>query len=168
MNITRILIYKRTHIGDPHPATGEFGSSAGEKSNGCMGRVRSWRYDAVIGVGGIRPDQGSERIKEKLTWIGIEPLKKGDPKLPLVTFRKFRCLNERGPDFRTLAPNLAARLFDGGARFRLIDAGSGNEWSEALEVLKLAAKAPSSGRGSTTAASQSNGCSKAKKKPDCG
>lgn len=133
-----------------------------------MGRVRSWRYDAVIGVGGIHPDQGSEGIKEKLTWIGIEPIKKGDLKLPLVSFRKFRCWNERGPDFRTLAPKLAGRLFDGGARFRLVDAGSGKEWSEALEVLKLAAKAPPSGQGSTTMASQSNGCSTAKKRPGCG
>ena len=43
----RTLIYKRTHSGDPDPESGVFGN------NDCMGRVKGWQYDAVIGIGGI-------------------------------------------------------------------------------------------------------------------
>jgi hypothetical protein len=43
----RTLIYKRTHTGDPDPETGVFGN------NDCMGEVRCWDFDAVIGIGGI-------------------------------------------------------------------------------------------------------------------
>ena len=42
----RILVYKRTHVGDPDVA-GRFGI------NHCMGSVRGYHYDAVIGVGGM-------------------------------------------------------------------------------------------------------------------
>lgn len=42
----RILIYKRTHVGDPDDS-GRFGLY------NCMGRVRGYDFDAVIGVGGI-------------------------------------------------------------------------------------------------------------------
>jgi len=46
----RILIYKRTHIGDPD-AKCQFGNQ------GCMGRVRGFAFDAVIAwaesVGGL-------------------------------------------------------------------------------------------------------------------
>ena len=45
----RILIYKRTHNGDPD-AKGCFGACD------CMGSVRSRSFDAVIGVGGIGPE----------------------------------------------------------------------------------------------------------------
>ena len=40
----RVLVYKRTHLGDP--GDGVFGSSD------CMGRVRGLKFNAVIGVGG--------------------------------------------------------------------------------------------------------------------
>ncbi len=39
----RTLIYKRTHSGDPDPETGVFGN------HDCMGRVKDWQFDAVIG-----------------------------------------------------------------------------------------------------------------------
>jgi hypothetical protein len=42
----RTLIYKRTHPGDPD-TTGRFGVCD------CMGRVRTWDFEAVIGVGGL-------------------------------------------------------------------------------------------------------------------
>jgi hypothetical protein len=48
----RTLIYKRTHHGDPDPA-GRFGI------HDCMGRVRTWSLEAVIGVGGIGADPES-------------------------------------------------------------------------------------------------------------
>jgi hypothetical protein len=42
----RTLVYKRTHNGDPD-AEGRFGI------HDCMGQVRSYGYEAVIGVGGV-------------------------------------------------------------------------------------------------------------------
>src|SRR5262249_54001126 len=61
----RTLIYKRTHHGDPDPETGEFGC------NDCMGTVRCWKFDAVIGIGGIGAEPKRYGIAGKLTWIGI-------------------------------------------------------------------------------------------------
>ena len=48
-NNMRILTYKATHVGDPGP-DGRFGT------HDCMGRVRGYAYDAVIGVGGVAKD----------------------------------------------------------------------------------------------------------------
>jgi len=63
--IKRILVYKRTHNGDPNE-NGEFGC------NDCMGTVRDWDFDAVIGVGGISASR--YKMDGKITWIGIHPL----------------------------------------------------------------------------------------------
>ncbi|WP_112487513.1 hypothetical protein [Thiomonas sp. X19] len=52
----RILTYKRTHVGDPDEF-GRFGI------NDCMGRVRGYRYDAVIGVGGTGWEAKSHDIE---------------------------------------------------------------------------------------------------------
>jgi hypothetical protein len=65
----RTLIYKRTHNGDPDPETGTFGNAD------CMGRVRGWNFDAVIGVGGIGREPELEGIAGKVTWVGIGPHK---------------------------------------------------------------------------------------------
>jgi hypothetical protein len=64
-----ILTYKRTHIGDPD-SNGCFGI------NGCMGRVRGFNFDAVIGVGGIGWEPKSYGIDKKINWIGFKPYKK--------------------------------------------------------------------------------------------
>jgi len=45
----RILVYKRTHNGDPDQI-GRFGAYD------CMGSVRRREFDAVIDVGGIGPE----------------------------------------------------------------------------------------------------------------
>ena len=63
----RTLIYKRTHSGDPDPVAGVFGN------HDCMGSVKGWDFDAVIGIGGIGPEPKRNRIAGKLTWIGIGP-----------------------------------------------------------------------------------------------
>jgi hypothetical protein len=62
--VRRILVYKRTHNGDPNEA-GKFGC------NDCMGTVRDWDFDAVIGVGGISAT--AYKMEGKITWIGIRP-----------------------------------------------------------------------------------------------
>jgi len=66
----RTLIYKRTHPGDPD-GKGQFGI------HGCMGRVRTWRFEAVIGVGGTGAEPRSHGLDGKVNWIGIGPHKMG-------------------------------------------------------------------------------------------
>ena len=62
----KVLVYKRTHTGDPSE-NGVFGESD------CMGAIRNWYYDAVIGIGSIRSWEGDEGIAGKVTWICKPP-----------------------------------------------------------------------------------------------
>jgi hypothetical protein len=114
-------IYKRNHKGDPDESE-IFGI------HDCMGSDRGDRYDAVIGVGVKKPDHGSEKIALKINWIGINPCRRDasspvwfDAKRdhwsktfrgPLVTFERFVFLDEKGPIFKELAPNLFRHMFE--------------------------------------------------------
>lgn len=103
------LIYKRTHTDDPN-MSGEFGCSD------CMGRVRGYSFDAVIGVGGKCPDHGSEDIARKINWIGIGSFRNHDDprgvKGPVVTFEHFVLWEETGPDLKEYAPKLFRYMFE--------------------------------------------------------
>jgi hypothetical protein len=134
----RTLIYKRTHNVDPDDA-GVFGC------RDCMGRVRGWAFEAVIGVGGNGGEAQRSGIAEKLTWIGIGPHKSysGELNGPLVTFDRFLLLGAQGPALGSLAPNLAARIY--GRNVRVIMGGMNDEERrEAQSILSLAARAPPS------------------------
>ncbi|MGY4496939.1 hypothetical protein ACVWYH_000866 [Bradyrhizobium sp. GM24.11] len=110
----RTLIYKRTHSGDPDPECGVFGN------NDCMGRVRGWQYDAVIGIGGIGPEPMRYGIAGRLTWVGIGPHKVFDnpnnPNDPRVTFDHFWYRGERGPPLAEKYPALAKRMYEKNVR----------------------------------------------------
>ena len=139
----RILIYKTTHKGDPDPITGVFGN------NGCMGRVRSWRFSAVIGVGGIGSAAKRNGIARKLTWLGIRPQNNHKDEMdddgnPLVTFVHFRYFGEDGPLLDDVAPALARRMYGGNAR-ALMDSLSPAERREAEKILDRVRDAPPSG-----------------------
>ncbi len=103
-NRMKVLIYKRTHTGDPCEC-GIFG--VGD----CMGKIRSaWNYEAVIGVGGLRPWRRSKEIAGRLTWVGINR-QKGDEKHkakrgPVFTFKHFCLMNREGPLVAECAPRL--------------------------------------------------------------
>jgi hypothetical protein len=115
------LVYKRTHTGDPDES-GIFGI------HDCMGRVRQWPFDAVIGVGGKSPWSGDEGLARKINWIGIKPSKSDASSAvwsgakrpdwsktyrgPLVTFDCFVFLGEKGPALKTFAPNLFRYMFE--------------------------------------------------------
>ena len=104
------LVYKRTHTGDPDKM-GIFGI------HDCMGRVRCWNFDAVIGVGGKSPLHGHEGIALKITWIGINPRKiEGDSEIvlrgPLLEFEYFVLWDETGLDLKTHAPHLFRYMFE--------------------------------------------------------
>lgn len=133
----RTLIYKRTHSGDPDSETGEFGN------RNCMGRVRSWRFDAVIGVGGTGREPQRERIARKLTWIGIGPHKTGNPQRPRITFDHFVYYGESGPLLEIIAPALAGRIYGRNVRV-IIDSFSTEERLEAEQILDIARAAPPS------------------------
>jgi hypothetical protein len=130
----RTLIYKRTHQGDPN-SRGHFGC------DDCMGRVRSWRFDAVIGVGGVGALSSSNELNRKINWIGIGPRKR--PRLsgrgPVVAFDHFVLFEERGPDLALFAPQLAKRLFSRNVRVLLHDI-SPDEKNEIRRILELAVK----------------------------
>lgn len=110
------LIYKRTHTGDPN-TSGIFGC------HDCMGQVRGYRFDAVIGVGGKSPDHDSEDIALKINWIGIDPhvpktvpnTRKRDGEEfrgPWVTFQRFYLWEETGPYLKTHARKLFKCMFE--------------------------------------------------------
>lgn len=113
--LNRILVYKRTHTGDPS-LTGDFGV------NDCMGKIREYDYDAVIGVGGIGDEPAQYGIQRKINWVGIksgQSPKRTNMRSDIIHFNEFVLLEHQGPDFEVLAPLLAKRLYEGGARFIL-------------------------------------------------
>jgi hypothetical protein len=148
----RVLTYKRTHIGDPNPE-GIFGI------NDCMGSVRDYKYDAVIGVGGIGAEPKSYGIDGKITWVGIYPTKskRKNKKDVEVTFKHFILLEEYGPLLIKHAPLLAKRLYEGGARV-LVSGYSPEELSEAIEILEWSKKQNQPKSILTNWAGKSKGC----------
>ena len=132
----RILTYKRTHIGDPDQE-GRFGIYD------CMGNIREYAYDAVIGVGGVGTEPRSYDIDRKINWVGINPTKSPSNRNGgvEVTFEHFLLLEERGPLLAELAPLLAKRMFEGGARI-LLSSYSAGELSEAKKILEWSQKQP--------------------------
>lgn len=148
MKTIRTLIYKRTHSGDPDPVRGLFGN------HNCMGTVRGWAYDAVIGIGGIGPEPNRNRIAGKLTWIGIGPHKVFDdptkPRSPRVTFDHFRYYGERGPLLEVVYPMLARRMYKRNVRVLIHSAGRSTSYqtveldSDVEKILQLAKRSPSS------------------------
>lgn len=137
------LIYKRTHTGDPN-ALGVFGC------NGCMGQVRRRHFDAVIGLGGKRPDRGHESIAFKITWVGINPSKTESPRDsrgPLVEFERFVLWDQMGPGVRTVAPKLFKYMFeDRHVRHVMSRSLPRDMQEEVLTILRLAEDHPDAPR----------------------
>ena len=128
----RILIYKRTHVGDPDEF-GRFGI------NDCMGRVRNYRYDAVIGVGGTGWEARSHAIDRKITWVGIGPKRKyggSSRRAAIVEFEHFVLFDHAGPPLYSRAPNLANKIYSG--RRYILDSYSETEISEAISIIDWA------------------------------
>jgi hypothetical protein len=135
----RILVYKRTHIGDPD-RKGRFGI------NTCMGAVRALEYDAVIGIGALTAEARLCGIDGRINWIGIGPKKDWsasameiDPRGPQVRFRKFKLWDDAGPLLHVVGPMLARRFYERNARF-VIEGLSAAEQREAEAILGLIGK----------------------------
>jgi hypothetical protein len=134
----RILIYKRTHEGDPS-CDGCFGVAD------CMGRVRGYSFESVIGVGGVN----AEGMAFKVSWIGIGARARPTApssgcRGPTMTFDHFCHFKESGVSVVKMAPALAERLYGGRARFLILDDPDAPEFHGALKILALAIKAPPS------------------------
>src|SRR5437588_10071527 len=61
------LVYKMTHKGDPNPELGWWGVAD------CMGQVRGFAFDAVIGIGGRSWWTNQTSRVGELVWIGLDP-----------------------------------------------------------------------------------------------
>ena len=132
-----ILVYKRTHTGDPG-TDGCFGIYD------CMGSVRDRDFDAVIGVGGIGSEAQSNGIAGMVNWIGVGPHKTYVGKRgPEVTFDHFVYYGDDGPDFYVNAPSLAKRMYENNVR-SVLQGLNDEEMAEALEIVTLADAAPPS------------------------
>jgi hypothetical protein len=152
----RTLIYKRTHHGDPD-AQGRFGI------HGCMGRVRTWAFEAVIGVGGKRPWPEWKKLAGKVNWIGIGPQRTGETDrrgFPILTFRHFLLFepdDAQVPSFSELAPQLANRIYSTNVRV-LMDDLDDVERSEVEVILARAKNAPPSPAGDATTLERPDRC----------
>jgi hypothetical protein len=137
----RVLIYKRTHNGDPDE-TGCFGAED------CMGTVRDREFDAVIGVGGIGAEARANGIAGQINWVGIGPHKSyiRGKRGPEVTFDHFLDFGTDGPDLRTFAPALADRMYGGKVR-SMLHSLSAKERAEAAKIIRLAEGEPLSTGG---------------------
>lgn len=133
-----MLVYKGTHNGDPG-ANGCFGAYD------CMGTVRDWEFDAVIGIGGIGPAAQSNAIDGKINWIGIGAHKRyvEDKRGPEILFEHFLDFGADGPDFANLAPRLAVRMCSDNVR-SLLDGMSDAEQNEAEGIVPMAEGEPPS------------------------
>jgi hypothetical protein len=136
------LIYKRTHSGDPDPADGVFGNHE------CMGKIRNWPFDSVIGVGGLGQEAVRNRISCKLTWIGIGAHKHTNEKSPdgppRVAFDHFKYYGENGPSLSSVAGALAKRMYEGRVRAIMSRSLSLQEQVDVEKILHMAREAPPS------------------------
>jgi hypothetical protein len=129
------LVYKMTHSGDPNPDEGCWGVPGCD----CMGTVREWDYDSVIGIAG-RTWTG--RAGE-IVWVGIGPHWTAVEGLVAgqVTFDQFRYFEEGEQMLDDIAPNLAARMEN--VR-RMLYGFTEIEEQEIEDILELAMNAPPS------------------------
>jgi hypothetical protein len=143
----RVLIYKRTHVGDP-TREGAFGLAD------CMGSVRRWNYDAVIGVGGLSAEPQDCGIAGRITWVGVGAKRSGDIPVgyrgPIVEFDQFKLFDEAGPMLDSVAPNLALHMFGVHRRVIMSDSLHDTMQREITKILALASGS-SCGRGNTVA-----------------
>jgi hypothetical protein len=154
----RVLIYKRTHTGDPD-RHGCFGV------NTCMGKVRGMDYDAVIGIGALTAEARSHGIDGRITWIGVGPRKdwseramRIDERGPQVRFDRFELWDEEGPLLVERAPMLARRFYEKNARY-VLGGLSVEERAEANDILALV------GKGARLARKRGSGGCAPRKKP---
>lgn len=133
-----------THLGDPNEQ-GCWGCC------NCMGIKRSYKYNAVIGVGGVGAEPYG--FGGKLKWIGIGPHKTpvAGKSGPEVTFDHFRDFGTKG---RKIPRKLAAHIRKAPRGFMNLTSA---ELAEAKEIVKAAKNAPRSPAGAKRSAAYDQG-----------
>ena len=95
------LVYKMTHSGDPDFDLGCWGVSD------CMGKVRGYDFDAVIGIGGRSWWTNQTSRVGELIWIGLDPQQiPGGKRGPKLAFAHFRPFQEGEQMLKKIAPKL--------------------------------------------------------------
>src|SRR5437588_4985222 len=106
------LVYKMTHKGDPNPELGWWGVAD------CMGQVRGYAFDAVIGIGGRSWWTNQTSRAGEIVWIGLGPeVVDQEERGPVLRFGHFRYFGEGELMLRTIAPQLEKAMHN--CRFRL-------------------------------------------------
>jgi hypothetical protein len=127
------LVYKMTHRGDPDADLGCWGVSD------CMGQVRGYGFDSVIGIGGRSWWADQTNRAGELIWIGLDPQEiPGGKRGPKLTFAHFRYFPEGEKVLSEIAPKLARAMRN--RRFMLYGFSQGQE-QEIKTILKLAMRA---------------------------
>ena len=135
----KILIYKRTHTGDPDH-NGVFGNED------CMGKVRNWDFDAVIGIGGKVPWNGHAGTKQKINWAGLEPKRlpaehlRGDK----IVFGHFALFEENGADIEVQYPKLFEYMYESRKRFDMSSDLPDDVFNEVTQILDSIKDTPAS------------------------
>jgi hypothetical protein len=143
------LVYKMTHKGDPDSNLGFWGVED------CMGQVRGYEFDAVIGIGGRSWWTNQTSRTGEIVWIGLGPEIVAQGKRgPVLRFAHFRYFQEGELMLRKIAPNLVKATQN--CRFRLYGFTQIQE-QEIAKICKLAKKAGASAQ-LTSQASNSQGC----------
>lgn len=134
----KVLIYKRTHKGDPD-IQGIFGNQD------CMGRMREWNFDAVIGIGGNSPWKEDRDIRHKINWIGLGPKKSGsNERGASIVFSHFALFEEKGMDIEQNFPHLFRYMYQSRKRFDMSKVLPENVFQEVKLMLESAKKYPES------------------------
>jgi hypothetical protein len=110
-----------------------------------MGAVRGWRFDAVIGVGGIGPESQRWGIDRRLNWVSVgahpsESIPIGF-RGPLGTFNRFLLLEAQGPELHIIAPTLARYMYAVNRRVVMSDSLNHTLQGEIQVILSLATRA---------------------------
>jgi hypothetical protein len=132
-----------------------------------MGQVRTWDFEAVIGVGGIGAEPRSHGLDGKVNWVGIGPHRIGTARRgPVLTFDCFCLFESKGPSFSELAPRLAARMYSRNVRV-VRDRLDDQERREVERILALARDAGPSAIDGLDEASPAETCLPKKREKPC-
>lgn len=137
----RVLIYKRTHKNDPNEK-GIFGI------RDCMGNIRNWGYDAVIGIGGKSAWRNDTDIRYKINWIGLGPRRIGSPnrRADMVVFAHFELYEGNGLNIKDHYPNLYDYMYVDGnkKRFDMSSNLPESVFEEVKKIIDLVKDSPAS------------------------
>jgi len=143
--MTRTLIYKMVALKDPDHERGIFGLP--DEKLDCMGRVRGYEFDSVVGIGGDGKDAQRSGIARRLVWVGKGRERENwSLRGPTLRFKHFRYFGEEGKHLGERYKALAAYMYMNSKHFVVFDLDHTDESirTEIGDILRDAESAPSS------------------------